>query len=358
MKTYIIFIIKNFLRSFLNVFFVMTCLVFILNILQEIEFFSDKSARSIYPVYLYFMNTPSIVFEMFPFFFLISTQFFFIKLFSNEEINIFKYSGLKNTKIIYILSILSLVMGLLAIVIFYNLSSTLQSYYLEIKNQYSTDKSDYLAVINKNGLWIKDIVDGKISIINSSKIDNNILSETFISIFDKNYKLLRNIRSNKVDIKNNKWLVYNASVFDDNSSKKIELLEFETNFNQKKIESLFSNLSSLSILKLINLRDNYKSLNYSLVDVDLQINKILTYPLYLMLMTILSSIIMFNTKRFKSNSLKIVVGLFFSVIVYYLSNFFNVLGLTEKIPLIFAIISPLIILSILNSIMLLNINEK
>lgn len=358
MKTYVYFIISSFLRSFLNVFLIMLSLVFILNILQEIEFFSSKNVGSIYPIYLSLMNTPSIIFEMFPFIFLISTQFFFIKLFSNEEINIFKYSGLKNSKIIYILSILSLVMGLLAIVIFYNLSSTLQSYYLEIKNQYSTDKSDYLAVINKNGLWIKDIVDGKISIINSSKIDNNILSETFISIFDKNYKLLRNIRSNKVDIKDNKWLVYNASVFDDNSSKKIELLEFETNFNQKKIESLFSNLSSLSILKLINLRDNYKSLNYSLVDVDLQINKILTYPLYLMLMTILSSIIMFNTKRFKSNSLKIVVGLFFSVIVYYLSNFFNVLGLTEKIPLIFAIISPLIILSILNSIMLLNINEK
>ena len=358
MKTYVYFIISSFLRSFLNVFLVMLSLVFILNILQEIEFFSNKNVGSIYPIYLSFMNTPSIIFEMFPFIFLISAQFFFIKLFSNEEINIFKYSGLKNSKIIYILTILSFVMGLLVIAIFYNLSSTLQSYYLEIKNQYSTDKSDYLAVINKNGLWIKDIVDGKISIINSSKIDNNILSETFISIFDKNYKLLRNIRSNKVDIKNNKWLVYNASVFDNNSSKKIELLEFETNFNQKKIESLFSNLSSLSILKLINLRDNYKSLNYSLVDVDLQINKIFTYPIYLMLMTILSSIIMFNTKRFKSNSLKIVVGLFFSVIIYYLSNFFNVLGLTEKIPLILAIISPLIILSILNSIMLLNINEK
>ena len=234
MKTYIYFIISSFLRSFLNIFLIMLSLVFILNILQEIEFFSSKNVGSIYPIYLSLMNTPSIIFEMFPFIFLISAQFFFIKLFSNEEINIFKYSGLKNSKIIYILSILSLVMGLLAIVIFYNLSSTLQSYYLEIKNQYSTDKSDYLAVINKNGLWIKDIVDGKISIINSSKIDNNILSETFISIFDKNYKLLRNIRSNKVDIKNNKWLVYNASVFDDNSSKKIELLEFETNFNQKK----------------------------------------------------------------------------------------------------------------------------
>ncbi len=358
MKTYIQFIIVGFLKSFLNVFLVMLSLVFILNILQEIEFFSNKNVGSIYPIYLSLMNTPSIIFEMFPFIFLISTQFFFIKLFNNDEINIFKYSGLKNFKIIYVLSILSFAIGILTITLFYNLSSTLQSYYLEIKNQYSTDKSDYLAVINKNGLWIKDIVDDKINIINSSKINNNILSETFISTFDKDYKLLKNIRSNKVDIKDNKWLIYNASIFENNISEKKELLEFETNFNQKKIESLFSNLSSLSILKLINLRKNYKSLNYSLVDVDLQINKIFTYPFYLMLMTILSSIIMFNTKRFKSNSLKIVVGLFFSVLIYYMSNFFNVLGVTEKIPLMIAIFSPLIILSILNSLMLLNINEK
>ena len=92
MKTYVYFIISSFLRSFLNVFLVMLSLVFILNILQEIEFFSSKNVGSIYPIYLSLMNTPSIIFEMFPFIFLISTQFFFIKLFSNEEINIFKYS--------------------------------------------------------------------------------------------------------------------------------------------------------------------------------------------------------------------------------------------------------------------------
>ena len=358
MKTYIQFISFSFIKSFLNIFLIMLSLVFILNILQEIEFFNNKNVSSIYPVYLSLMNTPSIIFEMLPFIFLISAQFFFIKLFNNDEINIFKYSGLKNFKIIYILSILSFVMGLVAITLFYNLSSTLQSYYLEIKNQYSTDKSDFLAVINKNGLWIKDIVNEKINIINSSKIDNNILSETFISTFDKDYELIRNIRSDKVDIKDNKWLIYDASVFENNNSKKIELLEFETNFNQKKIESLFSNLSSLSILKLLDLRKNYKSLNYSLVDVDLQINKIFTYPIYLMLMTIISSIIMFNTKRFKSNTFKIVIGLFFSVVIYYISNFFNVLGVTEKIPLILAVILPMIILSIISFLMLIKINEK
>jgi len=358
MKTYIQFIILGFLKSFLNIFLIMLSLVFVLNILQEIEFFNNKNVGSIYPIYLSLMNTPSIIFEMFPFIFLIASQFFFIKLFNNDEINIFKYSGLKNFKIIYILSLCSLLMGIIIITLFYNLSSNLQRYYLEVKNQYSNDKSDYLAVINKNGLWIKDIVDEDINLINSSKINSNILSETFISTFDKNYKLIKNIRSNKIDIKNNKWIIYDASVYENNTSKKIKLLEFETNFNQKRIESLFSNLSALSILKLIDLRKNYKSLNYSLVEVDLQINKIFTYPFYLMLMTIFSSIIMFNTKRFKSNSLKIVIGLFFSVIIYYISNFFNVLGVTEKIPIIISIFGPLLILSIMNTLMLVNINEK
>ena len=76
MKTYIYFIISSFLRSFLNIFLIMLSLVFILNILQEIEFFSNKNVGSIYPIYLSFMNTPSIIFEMFPFIFLISAQFF------------------------------------------------------------------------------------------------------------------------------------------------------------------------------------------------------------------------------------------------------------------------------------------
>ena len=357
MKTYIQFLIITYLKSFINIFLIMLSLVFILNILQEIEFFSNKTVSPFYPAYLSLLNTPSVIFEMFPFIFLISTQFFFIKLFNNNEINIFKYSGLKNLKIVTVLGFISCIMGIIVIFLFYNLSSSLQSYYLEVKNRYTTDKT-YLAVINKNGLWIKDIVNNEINIINSSKINNNILEDTFITTFDQNYDLIRNIKSNKIDIKNKNWLIYDASVYENNISKKVDRLRLETNFNQKRIDSLFSNLSSLSILKLFDLRNNYKSLNYSLVDVDLQISKILTYPIYLMLMTLLSSIIMFNTKRFRSNTFKIIIGLFFSVIIYYMSNFFNVMGTTEKIPLVIAISAPLIILSIANSLMLVNVNDK
>ena len=357
MKTYTRFLISGFMKSFLNVFFIMIGLVFILNILKEIEFLSNKDVNSFYPIYLSFMSSPSIIFEMFPFIFLIATQFFFLKLFDNDEINIFKYSVLKNIKIINILSIISLFLGILIITVFYSFSSNLQHYYLQIKNQFSDDKL-YLAVINKNGLWIKDVIGKQTSIINSSKIDNNFLTNTFITTFDEDFNLIRSLKSDKIDIKNNEWLIYDVTIFEDNISKKNDLIKFKSNFNQIKIESLFSNLSSLSLLKLIDLRQNYKSLNYSTVDVDMQIYKVATYPLFLVIMTILSSIIMLNTKKSNSKFVKIIIGLFFSVVIYYINNFFNVMGSTEKLPLMISIWTPIVFLSLVNLITLVNINEK
>jgi lipopolysaccharide export system permease protein len=335
----------------------MISLVYILNILKEIEFFSNKEVNQLYPIYLSMMSSPSIIFEMFPFIFLIATQFFFLKLFNDDEINIFKYSGLKNINIIIILSSISFFIGILIITVFYSISSNLQHYYLKVKNQFSEDKI-YLAVINKNGLWIKDVIDDQTSIINSSNIDGNFLNNTFITTFDKNFNLIKSIKSDKIDIINNEWLIYNATIFENNVSQKSDLIRFKSNFNQKRIESLFSNLSSLSLLKLIDLRQNYKSLNYSTVDVDMQIYKIGTYPLFLVIMTILSSIIMLNTKKTNSKVLKIVMGLFFSVVIYYINNFFNVMGTTEKLPLLVSIWTPIIFLVLINSIMLVNINDK
>ena len=85
MKTYIKFFLSIYLKSFLNIFLIMFSLVFILNILQEIEFLTNQTVSAVYPIYLSLLNTPSIIFEMFPFIFLIASQFFFIKLFNNNE---------------------------------------------------------------------------------------------------------------------------------------------------------------------------------------------------------------------------------------------------------------------------------
>ena len=75
-------------------------------------------------------------------------------------------------------------------------------------------------------------------------------------------------------------------------------------------------------------------------------------------MTLLAFILMFNLKKYDSNTFKISFGLFLSVIIYYLNNFLYVLGKTEKIHIIFSIWIPIILLIMINSIYTYKINEK
>ncbi len=357
MKVYVKYIIMSFLKSLIFVTLVFLSLVVILNILTEIEFFKNINVKSFFPIYVSLLNSPSLLFEMFPFIFLISTQFFFINIFNDNQIQIFKYSGLKNTKILSIISFTSILIGLLIITLFYSFSSNLKNVYLEIKNKYTTDDK-YLAVITNNGLWIKDSYNNSSTIVHASRIDNEYLVDTFISQFNENFEVIRHIQSEKIDIKKNTWKIFDANIIENGLSKKEEIFEINSNFNYAKIQSLFSNLSSLSLLELFTLEENYKSLNYSTTEVKIQINKIISYPFYLFLMTFLSSIIMFNTKNFKNNTLKISIGFFLSVIIYYVNNFFMVMGKTEKISIIMSIWMPLAILAIINFTISYKLNDK
>ena len=357
MKVYIKFITLTFLSSLVFVTIITMSLVFILNLLTELDFFKEINTETHFLLFLSILNSPSMIYEIFPFILLITTQLFFIKLFNNNEIEVFKYSGLKNSKILLIISVTSLLTGLIITTIFYNFSSNLKNFYLELKSPFTSD-GKYLAVITKNGLWIKDEIGGKILIINASKIEKNFLINSFISEFDKEFTIQKNYKSNKIDISDKNWIIFDAKIYEKNNYRKEKIVNLQTNFDYKKIQSLYSNLSSLSIYDLYEMRKNYIRLNYSVTEVNLQILKIITYPIYLLMIVIFTALIMFNIKRIKGNTFKITIGLFASVIIYYLNNFFYVLGSTEKINLLISVSSTLILLALTNLLMINKINEK
>ena len=357
MKMYIKFLINLYNNSFFKVFTIFFSIIFILNVFEQVEFFKDANLNFFYLIFLSFLNTPSIIFEILPFIFLLTTQLFFIYLIDKNELEIFKYNGLDNLKIIKILATYSFFLGIIFIVIFYNVSSVLKNSFLLIKNSYTNDDK-YLAVITENGLWIKDQINDNINIINANKVNNEFLLDVSITQFDKSFEILRIIKSDKVDITSNEWVVIDPKILENNETSSLNELKFLSNFDLKKINSLFSNLYSLSIIDLIKLKESYKSLNYSVIELDSHIYKIISYPIYLVLITIFSAIIMLNIGYGKNTFFTITYGIFLSVIIYYVNYFFNILGTNEQIPLIVSISLPLIILSIINFTSIIKLNEK
>ena len=357
-KTYQNYLIRLFVNKILIVSLVFFSLIVILSVFEEINFFKELDVNFLFPFFMTLLNLPSTLFEIFPFIFLISTQFFFLDLINKNELEVLKINSLGNLKIIKILFFTSFFLGILLIAIYYNFSSKLKFIYLDLKNNHSTDNK-YLAVVTENGLWIKDEVEDAIYIINANKIQSHYLRDVLITEFDKNFDLVRTIEATEVDIEDTNWIIVNPIISKDNQTQKQkENIIITTHFNQEKIEGLFRSLSSLNIIELIKLYKDYESLGYDTIDVEFHLHKVFSFPVFLSVMTLFAAIIMLNIKRNKPIIFHIILGVFLSVLIYYFYYLFSLFGKSEKIPLYLSVWLPLFLLSIFTFIGLIRINEK
>ena len=126
--------------------------------------------------------------------------------------------------------------------------------YYDIKNNYTNDDK-YLAMVTENGIWIKDQLNEKIIIINAKNMINEYLNDVTITQFNNKNVFETLITSKKVDIKNKKWKLKNVIITSEDSKQKTKGdIILETNFNSQIISNLFSNLSSLNLIKLQKLK--------------------------------------------------------------------------------------------------------
>ena len=357
-KTFQYYLIKLFLKRVLISSMIFLSLIFILNIFDEISFFKNVDTNIFYPYLIALLNTPSALFEIFPFIFLIATQFFFIYLIQKGELEVLKVNGLNNFRIINILVLISFIAGILIITFYYTFSSKMKFMYLDLKNAHSDDNK-YLAVITKNGLWIKDKINNYNYVVNASKIEDNFLKEVSIFKFNNQFELVETILSSQIDVSKKNWVIKRPMISKENQNINLmEDINILTHFDTKKINSLFRNLTSLNIIQLVNQRKDLKTLSHSTKEIELHLYKLFSFPLFLSIMTAFSSIVMLNIKKNKTVIYHIILGIFLSVLIYYLYYLFNLLGQNEKIPLLLSTFFPLFILSIIILIGLVKINEK
>ena len=356
-KIHEIYIIQKFIKNLLKVTGVFTCIIFIMNLFEEINFFKDTSENFFTPIFLTILNFPSILFDVFPFIFLISAILFFLEILDSEELLVLKNFGITNLKLLKILSFSSLIIGILIITLFYSFSTILKTKYLETKNKFSKDDK-YLAVITSNGLWIRDVINNEINFINADKIEGDYLLDVTISKFNKNFRIIHSIQAERANIKNNTWLLKNLVINFENQKKKFNEIEFESNFNLDKLLSLFNNLSALSLFEIEKLKKDYLLLGYSTSLLSSLKLKIYTYPIYLTFMLLIGSIIMLNLSHKKPKFTYFIYGISISVIIYYMDFFIANVVKTKEHLFFIPVLSMQIFLFLIIVINLIGINEK
>ena len=362
MKSFVLnrYLIGEFLKSFLNIVLIFVALGLIMNLFEEINFFRKFDIGIATPIGLSFMIIPSILVNMLPFIVFLSSMMTFIKLKNNRDLISIKVLGFSNLKFLTLFSSTAFVLGVLTLFAINPLTSAILKSYVDIKGKYDMYKN-HLASITSNGIWIKEKIDGKTQIVKAEALEIDTLMNVSIYKFDENDVLIERIMAKKSNISNSQWITKDVVKYKFGSDRTIENFEtllVNSNYDKEKLNSIYSNLDTISFYKLIRNADKLIQKGYNPLLLKEKRHFYLSLPFFLILMVCLAGIFTLNDNDRRQNTYYILLSIITCVTVFYLKNFSTALGATERIPLVISVWSPVIILSIFCSVGVLQINDK
>ena len=362
MKNFVLnrYLVNEFLKSFLNVVLVFVALGLIMNLFEEINFFRQFDTNISIPIGLSFMIIPSLLINILPFIIFLSSMLVFIKLKNNRDLLTIKILGYSNIKFLLIYSVTAFILGLLTLFAINPITSAIVKSYVDIKGKYDIYQN-HLASITSNGIWIKEKIGNSTRIVKADNFKNNKLKNVTIYEFDESNILYERISAKTADITTSNWIAENVIKYrfrDENTQEKFEEIKINSNFDRDKLNSIYSNLDTISFFKLIRNSDDLMKMGYNSLLLKEKKHFYLSLPFFLSVMVFLAGIFTLNDNEKKQNTYYVILAIICCVIVFYLKNFSAALGTTERISLILSVWSPVVILSIFCSIGILQINEK
>ncbi|MBA1340223.1 MAG: Lipopolysaccharide export LptBFGC system, permease protein LptF [Pelagibacterales bacterium] len=359
-KTINNYIIVNFLKVILNVFLVFFCIAFILGFFEEIEFFKNIDVGIDMPIFLTILNIPNLIIDLLPFIIFISTMWFIISIRANSDLLSLKIFGYSNLKIMLMLSFVAFVFGYLILFIVNPLSAAMIKKYEMVKAEYSRDV-DHLVSINRNGVWIKEIYDNEIRVINAAELKGDFLKEVSIYKLDMDHNFIERIDADEANITNLPWIINNAQIVNINQLNdviEVESFVFQTVYDKNKLNSLFRNLNTISFWSLITNYDAIKKIGYKKELLKERIHFFFSLPIFLLVMVFLACIFTIGSTNKKHNFYYVFVSLLTCAVIFYFKDLSVALGQTNRLSLPLSVWMPIIAVTLFCSIGVLQINEK
>ena len=361
-RSYLInkYLSKEFLKVVFKFTLAFLCLGFVMDLFEEINFFKDYDVGFGMPMLLAALFIPSLFYNMFPFVILLSGIWFFLKIKKSDEITGMQVAGMSNFSIIVVPSILSFILGIIFIAALNPVTSALIKKYEVIKGKYEVDK-DYLAAITENGIWIKERKNNKNSLIRSTSLEGENLTQVTIYEFNENNDFVRRIESKTANIKSTTWILKDALVFNnvgDLVYKNNESLPYLSIYDLEKIRTLYKNLDTISFWNLKNEIKILEERGYSTREMRSKLQRSIAFPFFLLSMLLLSGVFTLGFQFKENNWTYIFIALIASVIIYFFNDFSTVLGKTEKLPLEISVWMPIIVIFLFSAVGVIHANQK
>ena len=356
------YIIQEYLKSLLIVLAVMLSIIIFINFLDEFTFFKAKKDLKFFTFLLFvLLKIPNALINLFPFIVLFSGIVFFLKIYNYNEIISLRIIGYSNIQILIVPALTSFVIGYFLIFFFVPFSSSLLKYYEELRGDYKETKN--LIFINDTGIWILDKNNQEKNIIRIEKIDKNFLRIEKITIYnyDNNNNFIKRIDAEEGLINEKSWELNKVYVISANNRIKENYLKnfhYENNININELKNIYKNTETTSLLNISKEIVVLEDKGYSTIDLKIRYQKLISLPIYLFAMSILSGLMIINLGKTSGHLRYGVYGVIISITIYFLNDLSITIAKTGIISVDFSVWIPIFLIILINLIGITQVNAK
>jgi len=357
------YIIKEYIKSLFVVIAVMLSIILLINLLDEFNFFkTKKDLKFIFFIIFTILKIPNVLINLFPFIVLFAGIVFYLKIYNHNEVISLRVMGYSNIQIILIPALTSFVIGYVIVFLIVPFSSSMLKYYEELRSQYNETKN--LVFVNETGIWILDKNEKEKNIIRIEKInkDFSTINQVTIYNYDLSNNFIKRIDANEGVIKDKNWQLNKVYIVTankkNNKENYLNLYNYTSNININEIKNVYKNTETTSLLNINKEMLILEDKGYSTIDLRIRYQKLISYPIYLLAMSILSGLMIINLGK-TSNYLKYgSYGVLISIIIYFLNDLSITIAKSGIISVDFSVWIPIFLIILINLVGITQVNAK
>ena len=357
------YIINEYIKSLFVVIAVMLSIILLINLLDEFNFFkSKKDLKFIYFIIFTILKIPNVLINLFPFIVLFGGIVFYLKIYNHNEVISLRVMGYSNIQIILIPALTSFIVGYMIIFLIVPFSSSMLKYYEELRSDYNDTKN--LVFVNQTGIWILDKNEKEKNIIRIEKISKDFSSiiEVTIYNYDNSNNFIKRIDAEDGIIKDKNWQLNKVYIISankkNNKENYVNNYTYKSNININELKNIYKNTETTSLLDINKEMLILEDKGYSTTDLRIRYQKLISFPVYLLAMSILSGLMIINLGK-TSNYLKYgSYGVIISIIIYFLNDLSITIAKSGIISVDFSVWIPIFLIILINLVGITQVNAK
>jgi lipopolysaccharide export system permease protein len=357
------YIINEYIKSLFIVIAVMLSIILLINLLDEFNFFkSKKDLKFIFFIIFTILKIPNVLINLFPFIVLFGGIVFYLKIYNHNEVISLRVMGYSNIQIILIPALTSFVIGYIIVFLIVPFSSSMLRYYEDLRSEYNETKN--LVFVNETGIWILDKNEKEKNIIRIEKIskDFSVASQITIYNYDSSNNFIKRIDATEGIIKDKNWQLIKVHIISSNKKNNKENFlnnyNYTSNININELKNVYKNTDTTSLLDINKEMSILEDKGYSTIDLRIRYQKLISFPIYLLAMSILSGLMIINLGK-TSNYLKYgSYGVIISIIIYFLNDLSITIAKSGIISVDFSVWIPIFLIILINLVGITQVNAK